>query len=406
MWSRPISFVNARVHADGVLAASIRFGARIESIGQAPRRGDLVLDLDGAFVLPGLVNAHDHLELNHYGRVKFREAYGNAREWIDDVRPRLVDDPALSRGRALPLADRLFIGGLKNLLAGVTTVAHHNPLYRELWYGFPVRLVRRFGWAHSFLLERGPVGARGQHGGDVAERYRRTRRDAPFILHLAEGVDASARDELERLDRLGCLRSNSVLVHGVALTPTDWTHLCARGAGLVWCPASNLFLFGRTAPVREFIEIAPGSATRIGLGTDSRLTGSRDLLDELRVAASAAPLAPADILRMVTTNAADLLRLPRAGRLAPGAPADLIVIPAAGDDPGRSLLAATRRDVALVALGGRPLVGDRSLADAFVARGGRARVMRVDGAPKVAADRLVRRLARCSIREPGVECEA
>jgi cytosine/adenosine deaminase-related metal-dependent hydrolase len=165
--SRPVTLVNARVVAPRAMASSLRFTSRVLAIDEAPRRGDLVVDVGGAFVLPGLVNAHDHLELNHYGLLKARDRYESATDWIDDMRPRLQSDPSIRTNRAHSLASRLFIGGLKNLLAGVTTVAHHNPAYRELSRGVPVRRVRRYGWAHSFLLEQQPVGARGEPGGDV-----------------------------------------------------------------------------------------------------------------------------------------------------------------------------------------------------------------------------------------------
>jgi hypothetical protein len=71
-------------------------------------------------------------------------------------------------------------------------------------------------------------------------------------------------------------------------------------------------------------------------------------------------------------------------------------------DAANALLAATRRDVRLVILDGRPLVGDPDLAEIFTARRVTAREMRVDGAPKLADSGLVRRIVGCPIREPGV----
>src|SRR5581483_9740809 len=139
----------------------------------------------------------------------------------------------------------------------------------------PIRVLRRYGWAHSFALERAPSGARGEPGGDVAERFRATAPDVPFFVHLAEGVDAEAREELARLDALGCLASNTVLVHGVAIDEAGWTRMHQRRAGLVWCPASNVFLFGRTAGVRRALD----AGVCMALGRDSRLSGARDLLD-------------------------------------------------------------------------------------------------------------------------------
>src|SRR5579872_5335260 len=128
-WSRPVSLVNARVVLTDGIAPSVRFASRVLSIGAEPKSGDHVVDMNGSFVFPGLINAHDHLELNHYGPLKRRERYANATDWIDDLSPALKDDETIRRNAAYPLGDRLFIGGLKNILAGVTTVAHHNPRY-------------------------------------------------------------------------------------------------------------------------------------------------------------------------------------------------------------------------------------------------------------------------------------
>ena len=107
-WTRPISFVNARVVLPDGLASSIRVASRVLDVDAPPRASDLVVDLNGAFVMPGLVNAHDHLELNHYGRLKLRERYENASAWIDDLRPALRSDPAIRENAARPLGALLF----------------------------------------------------------------------------------------------------------------------------------------------------------------------------------------------------------------------------------------------------------------------------------------------------------
>ena len=402
-WAQPVAFVNARVLTNGGTAPSLRFGARVLSIGEAPRRGDTVVDLGGAFVLPGLVNAHEHLELNHYGPLKRHDRYDNATAWIDDLRPALQHDPAIRTGRSHPLAARLFIGALKNLLAGVTTVAHHNPLYREIGRSFPVRVLRRYGWAHSLTLERQPVGARGEPGGDVRDRCLSTPPDVPFMLHAAEGVDDAAAGEVARLDALGCLRANTVVVHGIAMTSADWQRMLARGASLVWCPASNVFLFGSTANVRAHLDASGQAWRHICLGSDSRISGSRDLLDELRVAA-ASGIAAAELLRMVTEAPAAILKLADAGRIAVGRAADLLVLPPRDLTAADALVAASRRDVALVTMGGRPVLGSPSLSAVFVARRITAQPVSVDGAERLVSCRLARAIARCPIAEPGVEC--
>jgi len=95
IWANAVSLVNARVVAGDGIADSIRFSSRVLSIGDRPRHGDTVVDLQGGFVLPGLINAHDHLELNHYGRITGRDRYDNAGGWIADVSQRLDSDPAI-----------------------------------------------------------------------------------------------------------------------------------------------------------------------------------------------------------------------------------------------------------------------------------------------------------------------
>jgi cytosine/adenosine deaminase-related metal-dependent hydrolase len=396
LFRRPVALVN------GAGLSSVRFASRILAIDEPPRRGDVIVDLGGAYVLPGLINAHDHLELNHYGRLKFHDSYTNATQWIADVQLRLRDDAAIRAARRHPLTDRLFIGALKNLLAGVTTVAHHNPRYSELRRTLPIRVVRRYGWAHSFALERMPAGARGEPGGDVAQRWGHTPADVPFMVHVGEGVDAAAAAEFARLDLLGCLAANTVLIHGVAFGPEQLRRIAAAGAALVWCPASNRYLFGRTVDIRPLLEPSLAGNVRVALGSDSRLTGSRDLLGELRVARQTGYASDRVLLDMVTVNAARMLRLSDAGRLAVGVSADLIVVPGSSGSAASALVAAERRDVSLVVVAGRPLVGDTPFSAVFAARGVRTRPLCVDGREKVADSGLVRRVAASPIREEGV----
>jgi cytosine/adenosine deaminase-related metal-dependent hydrolase len=403
IWATAVSFENARIVTDEGIADRMRFSTRILSIGERPRRSDLVVDLEGAIVLPGLVNAHDHLELNHYGRQSSRDRYSNASSWIADMEPRLESDPAIVAGRAHPLTERLFIGALKNLLAGTTMVAHHNPFYPEMRRTLPIRVVRRYGWAHSFALQGRIAGARGEPGGDVGSRWRVTPADATFFVHLAEGVDQEAGAELTRLDMAGALASNTAIVHGVAIDEASWRLVARRGAGLVWCPASNLFLFGQTAAVRQALDGDP--RVRVAIGTDSRLTGSRDLLDELRTARAAAPVSSQELLAMATGQGAALLRQPWAGRIAAEHPADLVVIPPGASHPADELLATSRHEVRMVLVEGRPLIGDPDLAPVFRARRVVARPIRLDEAPKIVDAAVVRRIAGCPIAEPGVVVE-
>ena len=67
----------------------------------------------------------------------------------------------------------------------------------------------------------------------------------------AEGVDAEAGAEMARLEALGCIAENTLMVHGVALDRAGRRRLADAGAGLIWCPASNLRLFGKSADVAD-----------------------------------------------------------------------------------------------------------------------------------------------------------
>lgn len=387
---RAISFINANVLSEnGIIATSLRLQrGRFDDIDAKPRNGDLIVDLRGGLIAPGLINAHDHLEFNCFKRLKWREKYRNAAEWIADFQPRFETDPDLLGPMAIPVADRLWIGGLKNLLSGVTNVCHHNPWHRALENGFPVRVVKNFRYSHSLLID----------GDRVADSYRRTPAAWPWIIHLAEGIDEAAAAELPRLQKLGCLQANTVLVHGVGLTAADQARVIDSGGALIWCPSSNQFLFGATAHVTAF-----AAAHRVALGSDSRLSGARDLLAELKIAQASKQVDAKTLFRMITCDAAKILRLPCAGRIAAGLPADLAIFPACGDDPFSAILSAKRADVCLVMIAGRPQFGDVDMAPVFAATQVATMRVRVDGVEKLMAAGLALRLQRAAVSEPGLE---
>lgn len=345
------------------------------------RASDVGIDLGGARLLPGLINAHDHLQLNAaLPRLRFRERYANASEWIADITPRLSIDARLLSHRAASRAQRLLLGGVKNLLCGATTVAHHDPGDAALTGpDFPVEVMELGGWSHSLAMD-------GEQAVQASRQAALSGR--PWIVHAAEGVDAAAALEFERLESLGCIRPGTLLVHGLGLSTDHQRRLVDAGASVVWCPGSNLYLFGRTLDPSWLVVQG-----RLALGSDSRISGERDLLDELALARELTGWSDERLEAWVTEGAARLLGLVDRGRLAPGLRADLVALP-----PGLALASATRADLCAVIVGGRPIYADADLGEALDLS-----PVRVDGRDKALAGRLVDALRATPLQEPGLE---
>jgi len=240
----------------------------------------------------------------------------------------------------------------------------------------------RYGWSHSLAMDGAPA---------VQQAQRHTPANWPWIIHAAEGTDAAAAAECGQLDALGCLTRRSVLVHGVALTTAQQQRLVEAGAGLVWCPGSNLHLFGQTPDIRWL-----HARRRVALGSDSRISGESDLLAELRLARAQSGLDDAGLESLVTDRAADLLGLSDRGSLQPGALGDLLVLPA--DLP---LWRARRSDIRLLLIGGVPRYADPDLAAAF-GPGADLLPVSVDGQPKFLAREIVEALGAAQVAEPGL----
>lgn len=378
-----ITFVNARLSGGGITSLRI-VGPRIAALGEDPHPGDSIVDLEGDRVLPGLINAHDHLQLNNLPRPDFDQRYRDVRDWFREVGERRSCDPEFEAAVAIPRDERLLIGGIKNLLSGVTTVAHHDPLYPFLLNAaFPTRVVQDYGWSHSIHVS-------GEER--VKSSYQRTPGEWPWIVHAAEGLDEEAGNEFARLDALGCLGSNTLLVHGIALNHAQRMRLGELDAGLIWCPSSNMNLFGKTADVTELVERG-----RVALGTDSRLSGARDLLDEIRVAARIGGLDDCTLERLVTADSARLLRLPDRGALRAGARADILILPA-----HTRLGTASRADLRLVLIDGIVRYGDKDCAQS-VAPAMQWAEIRVDGRPKILDGSIAALVSKCAAKETGLE---
>jgi cytosine/adenosine deaminase-related metal-dependent hydrolase len=300
-----------------------------DSIVSEGGRFDIVIDRPKSGVRPGLINAHDHLHRNHYGRLG-SGPYRNAYRWAEDIQLRFAR--RIKRGRRVSRREALLAGAWKNLFAGVSTVVHHDAWEPDFDDDFPIR-VARVESADSLGMED----CLGHSSG------------APFCLHVAEGIDDVAAGELGELEARGLLDRSLIAVHGVAIGGADVDRFRKSGAALTWCPTSNNFLFGRSVS-KELLECG----CDLLLGSDSRLTAEGDLLDEMRAASGTKLVDNQRLENAVGRIAAGRLGLPEPS-LEPGNRADLILI----DEP---LSRASANDIALTVVDGIPRVASPDVA--------------------------------------------
>lgn len=337
--STAVSITIERGHIRAILSRNSRHRKDILSAAD-------MIDLPGYLLLPGLINAHDHLEFALFPNLGVGP-YQNSVEWAKEIHR--TNASLIARHRKVPKTVRLWWGAIRNLLCGVTTVCHHNPLSRELLSAdFPIRVLAKFGWAHS--LEMDP---------NLVHNFDHTPPNLPFILHAAEGVDAKSAQEIFDLDRKQILDDRTVLVHGLALSPKAVALLNRHRTALIVCPTSNQFLF-HSAPSSTLIK----SLNSVVLGSDSPLTAAGDLLDEISFAHNEIGLDVNSLYEMVTVRSANVLRLRNGeGHLRPGSIADLIAVKDKGLTPAETIAQLTFDQIELVILSGRVQLAGSFLYD-------------------------------------------
>lgn len=294
-----------------------------------------VVDLRGQIILPGLINSHDHLQYSNFPRLGLGP-YPSWREWAADIHS--SESASIDQCLGVPKRERFWLGVIRNLFAGVTTVCHHDPGHWLLHdVDLPINIHTSFGWAHSpdDLLWK--------------DRFHGTPSHWPFILHCAEGIDLASRREIAKLDRAGVLSSRLVLVHAVGALERDWSKLRSNRVWVIWCPSSNIHILNRTLPAR-LVQDYPFLA----IGSDSPISAAGDFIAELQYASHLANLPPDLIYRMATTRPSRLLRLEgHCGSIAPGGRADLFILRDRGHAPCKALLAFQAADLSGVIVAGR-----------------------------------------------------
>lgn len=315
-------------------------------------------------VIPGLVNAHAHLQL-----APLASPPRAFLPWVGAVMSARASTTPAAERRHLRSAIAAMLAGGATAVGDIDSsgLAHHEVAtaglagrsYRELT-GFHLdapaarALLRSrreraegdlaVGWSPhapysvSAALFRAAGADRRHlavHCAELAEEQQFLRNgDGPFrdllqrLGRLPADFRAPGVGAVRWLEHLGLLRRSTQLVHCQELERGDVGRIARSGASVVVCLGTMAF-FGRTPPaVPRWL----AAGIPVALGTDS-LASNTDLslqLELQRAAAAWPQLRPAELLAMATTHGARSLGQPGLGRLRRGGRADLVVLPASG----------------------------------------------------------------------------
>jgi len=391
---------------------------RIVAVGGGPRgardaarAGGPVVDLGEAIILPGLVNAHTHLEFS--ARESPLPAGGGLPDWIGRVvalkRQAAAEGGAAGDAGAAAAAPRAAaiarglaecgrggvttVGEIATGLDGLVPMPAGGPrlrVFREaLGLSLPAIAASSRGLARDLdrLAAAGLTTGISPHAPySVGRRLGRRLIDRavagrlPVAMHVAESREEQEllatgrgrfRDLLESLGAwpevgaellpaaewisLLALPPRGVVVHGTFLPedPAAFARLVRHRDRLAVavCPRTTRALSGILPPVRDFLD----AGVRVAIGTDSRASNpDLDLLAECRTLVEAGLASPLESLVMATRGGAFALGLERrVGRLASGMAADIAVLAPAGvaADPFAAAVAASTRVIATLRSG-------------------------------------------------------
>lgn len=196
----------------------------------------------------------------------------------------------------------------------------------------------------------------------------------PVILHLAEGAtdDLYTQQEWQWSKKLGVLRKGLIAIHGLGLQvlmdangneiQNDYAHAKNNDVAIVWSPLSQLTLYGSTMD----IEKAVSEGVNVSLGTDWSVSGSKNLLDELRFAwnyiqKNKLNVSAEQLVSMVSYNPAKALQLEdKLGSVSGGFQADLTLIERRSESGYLDFVQSRQEHIGLVVVAGEPLYGDQS----------------------------------------------
>jgi len=363
-------------------------GGRIVWVGGRGDPGEPegpVRDLGEGVILPGLVNAHCHLEFSHLaGRIAFGGGFVPWVEGVVESRGRFTDDDtraaAAEAVRFLEEHGTAAVGDVSNTLDHLDLLAASSlsaVVFLELLAWDPAKADATLAWAEARLSAVAPslrsglevrLAAHAPHSVSPTLLGRLVERGGPAAIHLAESPDEAAflargggewRSFLEGrglghveftpsggspvfyVERLGVLHPRLVAAHAVQVGAADRELLARRGVSVVLCPRSNRNLGVGTADAPAFL----AAGVRLALGTDSLASvETLDVLDDAVLLHRQFPdLDPGAIVRMATLGGAEALGLADLGAIVPGKRAALAFAPGRTADPCALLLSGDVR---------------------------------------------------------------
>jgi cytosine/adenosine deaminase-related metal-dependent hydrolase len=391
-------------------------GNRIAAVTRDKPKAAQVFDRPGRFILPGLLNLHNHCYSEAIARTHTED--GNGRRGNQSI-VYTVLLPLTKRGaEILSPEERLAIarlGILQVLKGGVTTVmdSFRNSI-PEMFDAAAEMGIRFYGAPYAFstsdskLLPDGTMSYAGDDGeadlntwnalyqrwnGQADGRVKlamsphatdtcgpdlfkacaaRARElGVPITTHVAQsaaevaiiGQRYSGRTPAEYLDWLGVLAPDLMAAHCMSSTDADLKLMAARGATVLNCPR----VFARSGVTAAFSRFRE-HGVRTVVGTDGY---NQDMLGELSAASMISKLSSVkadvatapELIEAITATAAGVIRRPDLGVIAPGATADLTVVDMTHPhlqpmfDPRRGLIAlANRANIDQVIVDGRVMI--------------------------------------------------
>jgi len=348
---------------------------RVKWVGRAGDSGEpegTVVDLGAGVLMPGLVNAHCHLELSHLAGAV--DTSGGFVRWVEAVvEKRIATDEKDVRAGArrgisqLESSGTVAVGDVSNALkhldllegSALEAVVFHEllswdpgkamillvtsdkigTLSKRQRLGVQVRIAAHAPHSVSPPLMAGIVKRGGPHAIHLAESPEESeflmsgggewsaflrRRGAGSVKFTAPGLGP-----VRYLDSLGALPTGLVAAHCVHCDADDRALLAERGVFAVICPRSNAALKVGTADVPALAQ----AGVKLALGTDSlACVDTLDLLAEAAALQRTFPaLDPAVIVRMATQGGAEALGLKDLGTIARGQRAALAFAPGGSD---------------------------------------------------------------------------